>query len=208
MITNTVTTTLDFNPEVLDARLRAEIDRALLPLAVDIYNGVMQTETGVPIATGNLKASFDIIPSMSAQYVGYQVGTPLNAISYAPYIEFGTRPHYPPFEPIRRWVELKLQPHVRAVGIEYSQQHKRMLPTKSRGHKILKGVKRENIIRQVTFAIIKKIAKFGTRAQRFMGFTLQRLGLPYTVYFTNTDSGYNVDVTQYLKNNISELNKN
>jgi hypothetical protein len=207
MITNTVETTLDFNPEVLYAKLGGEVNRALLPLAIQIYNGVMQSDIGVPVATGNLKASFDIMPSQSPNLLGYQVGTPLNAISYAPYIEFGTRPHYPPFEPIRRWVELKVQPQVKAVGINYSPIHKRMLPAK-KGTKVLKGTNRDAEIRRVTFAIIRHIAKFGTRAQRFMGNTLQRLGLPYTVYFTNVDSGYNVDVTEYLRNNLTELNLN
>lgn len=558
MITNTVTTELDFNPEKISAQLRAEIDRALLPLAIDIYNGVMQTETGVPIATGNLKASFDIIPSQDSKYVGYQVGTPLNTLSYASYVEFGcffgqkrtkiltkhgwkrlnnvkvgdkvlthkkrwkeviqkhcyevpfkimrytiktlkdkitvtgnhpiytdkgwkradelingdmamvvhndlprfhwknyyehnllkgkerakriiricqncgktftiienklkhrpakycskgcytrlgeqnprygkpfchseatkmemkgrykgqdnpmfkkhttqfrdigfrddlgfrckstweanyarilkligveflyesktfslsngtsytpdfyiisenkyveikgymhdksrikldlfkkeyplinlelvdskkyselqkqyknqianweesssltgnnlkftltpiteikksnytntkvynlsvaedesfianhivthnTRPHYPPFEPIRRWVEETMKPDIKAVGIAYSGQHKRFLPSR-RGTKRVTGNKRLKLYDQVARAIQWRIFRYGTKGKRFMMNTLQRLGLPYSVYFTNMDSGYSVDVTEYLKNNLSELNKN
>jgi hypothetical protein len=207
MITNTVTTKLDFNVEKLESQLRAEMNQVLLPLAINIYNGIMQNETGVPIATGNLKASFDIIGSMDEKLIGYQVGTPLNVLSYAPYVEFGTRPHFPPFEPIRRWVELKLQPQVKAVGIEYSSQHKRMLPTR-KGTKTLRGDKREQAIRSATFAIIKHIGKFGTRAQRFMMNTLVKLGLTFKEYHTNIDSGYTVDVTEYIKNNLTKLNIN
>jgi len=39
-------------------------------------------------------------------------------LKYAPYVEFGTRPHYPPIAPILEWVKRKLHvPEKRAYGV-------------------------------------------------------------------------------------------
>lgn len=204
MITNTVETKLDFNPELITEQLRTEINQALLPLAIEILNGI---QTTVPIAFGNLQKTFDIIPSQDPKYLGYQVGTPLAAISYASYVEWDTRPHFPPFEPIRLWVEKKIQPHILAVGIDYSSRHKRFLPSKTR-RKELHGVKRTTEIDRVAHAIQWFISHHGTKGKHFMMNVLSRLGLKFVEYHTNIDSGYTVDVTEYLKNNLSKLNLN
>lgn len=63
------------------------------------------------------------------------VGSPLN---YALPVELGTKPHFPPLEPLRDWVERKL-------GIDAKDS------------------------KSVAFAIARKIAKRGTKAQRTAG---------------------------------------
>jgi len=191
-----IETKLDFNAEQTAKNLQDKLDGVLLPLAIDVFSGVIQNApTGV---SNNLKASFDIIKSDNPNFIGYEVKSPLNIISYAPYVEFGTRKHMPPFDPIRRWVELKIQPYVQAIGFEY--KYGRALPTR-KGTKILRGTKRETIIRQVARAIQLSIAEKGTRAKRFMQTTLSNLGLKFEEYH-GFESGYNVDVSDYLKNNF------
>jgi Bacteriophage HK97-gp10, putative tail-component len=48
--------------------------------------------------TGELYNSFVVTISPQGLSVGVASKSP-----YAPYVEFGTRPHFPPLEPIRRW---------------------------------------------------------------------------------------------------------
>ena len=56
----------------------------------------------VPVDTGYLRASIAVAGDIANLSV--QVGSRLK---YAAPVEFGSRPHTPPFEPIRRWGELK-----------------------------------------------------------------------------------------------------
>ena len=59
----------------------------------------------VPVNTGYLRASIAVDGDISNLTV--KVGS---ALKYAAPVEFGSRPHTPPFEPIRRWGELKKIP--------------------------------------------------------------------------------------------------
>ena len=59
---------------------------------------------------------------------------------YAAAVEFGTRPHRPPFQPIRRWVWLKR----RGLGVSSKE------------------------VDSVAWAIVQKIARVGTKKQPFL----------------------------------------
>jgi len=57
-----------------------------------------------PTAFGTLRASiFGEVRELPAGVEGV-VGT---GLSYAPHVEFGTRPHFPPVEPLQDWVRKK-----------------------------------------------------------------------------------------------------
>lgn len=59
-----------------------------------------------PVNTGRLRAS--IIPEVRASVVGRTItGVVGSNVEYAPYVETGTRPHFPPLAAIQRWVHLK-----------------------------------------------------------------------------------------------------
>jgi len=46
--------------------------------------------------------------------------TVFSDLKYAPFIEFGTRPHFPPLQPILEWVKRKLHvPEKRAKGVAF-----------------------------------------------------------------------------------------
>lgn len=75
----------------------------------------------------------------------YATGLVATAISYAVPVELGTRPHFPPIEPLIDWVKAKL------------------------------GVSGDVEARGVAFAIARKIAVRGTKAQRPFGLTFQAL---------------------------------
>lgn len=66
-----------------------------------------ETQENTPTAMGTLRQSFiggvDVIASLDAVFG--TVGSPL---PYALPVELGTKPHYPPIEPLINWVEVKL----------------------------------------------------------------------------------------------------
>ena len=70
-----------------------------------------------PVATGRLSRS---IGAETKAMVGKDVKGIVRAdVHYAPYVEFGTRPHWPPPRPIQLWVMKKLnvaQDQIRAVA--------------------------------------------------------------------------------------------
>lgn len=57
-----------------------------------------------PVHTGRLRAS--LVPEVTSGRDGV-VGIVGSDVSYAPFMEFGTSPHWAPIEPLVRWVELK-----------------------------------------------------------------------------------------------------
>ena len=66
------------------------------------------------------------------KFLHIELGT---TVVYAPYIEFGTRPHFPPIKPIEQWVHL----NKKKLGIT------------------------EKDVKGVAFAIAQKISKVGTK---------------------------------------------
>lgn len=89
-------------PDLLqDTVLRAAWSASLL-----LQREVMEnTPSGVG-AGGGLKGSiFADQPSISTEGISIAVGT---AMAYAVPVEFGSRPHRPPVEPLQDWVEAKL----------------------------------------------------------------------------------------------------
>jgi HK97 gp10 family phage protein len=81
-------------------------------------------------------------------------------VEYAPYVEYGTRPHFPPIEAIKRWVHLKLK--VKLDKIERKV-------TGNKWAKKLKKIARLDAKEEgVAWAIAKNIAKNGTRAQPYV----------------------------------------
>lgn len=59
-----------------------------------------------PVNTGRLRAS--ITPEVK-QHMWTVQGVVGSNVKYAPFVEFGTRPHYPPLAPILFWVRRKFR---------------------------------------------------------------------------------------------------
>lgn len=64
-----------------------------------------QTAERTPVNLGTLRRSYT---SHVSTFIDAVFGTMSSPVSYAMPIEMGTRPHYPPLEPLINWVEAKL----------------------------------------------------------------------------------------------------
>jgi hypothetical protein len=134
-----------------------------------------------------------------------QVGTPLE---YGDYVEFGTRPHFPPIKPIFQWVENNL--NVTSVGIAYKEG--KVVPTGKGTRQFSKSRfgsshDRNMAVYQIAHAIQWKIAHYGTPGQFFMRRALTEMGLPFTVIHGTVESTYEIDVAAYLQPRIEMIMK-
>lgn len=83
-------------PRGIDGASRAledEVEKALVKASASVEGAAKRKAN---VATGNLRRSiFSKVESLT--------GTISAPTHYAPFIEYGTRPHTPPMAPIRRW---------------------------------------------------------------------------------------------------------
>lgn len=80
-----------------DVVLSEEINKGLRDASLTVEGAAKSL---APMMTGNLKRT---IVSAVVPLGGTPTGIVAAQAGYAPYVEYGTRPHKPPFEPIRRW---------------------------------------------------------------------------------------------------------
>ena len=66
-----------------------------------------QAKMNAPVNTGRLRAS--ITPEVRTAAGNTVEGVVGSNVVYAPFMEYGTRPHYPPLAPLIRWVQLQLK---------------------------------------------------------------------------------------------------
>ena len=91
---------LVFDLDELEGELDAEIARILEEISNTLINELKkEAPTG---ATADLQRSFQIFRRSSVEIV---LGSRL---AYAEFVQTGTRPHTPPFEPIQIWARRKL----------------------------------------------------------------------------------------------------
>jgi len=57
-----------------------------------------------PVAFGALKLSIKLFPDLP----GFDQYVLADGVDYGVFVEYGTLPHTPPIEPLKRWAELKL----------------------------------------------------------------------------------------------------
>lgn len=74
------------------------IDDVLLDLGVDVINNAKEE---VPVSSGELRQSLQILDSNDGVVLGTKK-------EYAGYVAEGSDPHYPPIEPLKKWVKRKL----------------------------------------------------------------------------------------------------
>ncbi len=127
------------------------------------------------------------------------VGSPLE---YGAYVEFGTKPHWAPIEPLKLWVDLHQLDRIE-VFIKKGT-------TTRPSRKISKGKTtspRERAINSIAYAIQAAIAKRGTRPQRFMERALMDLKLPFTITYDSMGATYEIDIAAYLQERIDTILK-
>lgn len=167
-----------------------DVQNGMLALAHQLA-GVIQrlAPTG---ATANLRGSF--VASGREVTGGYavSVGTPYD---YALYVETGTVPHWAPIQPLIEWVEGKLQPHVKAIGLQFIGG--RAAPAR-KGTRVLRGDKRQKEILRVAYAIQAKIHEEGTRGQYIIQGACEEMGLNYSVTETPDSRTYYIDIAEWI----------
>jgi hypothetical protein len=91
---------LVFDASDADAELREETRRIIVEVANTLVNELKEE---APVgATGDLRRSFQVFRvSEDVVWLGSRLG-------YAQFVNDGTAPHTPPFEPIQRWARRKL----------------------------------------------------------------------------------------------------
>jgi len=73
--------------------------------------GFRVSQEEVPTANGTLQISGDISETPEAVVFGYRA-------PYAPFVEFGTDPHYPPIEPLKQWAGIVLGDRSAAYAVQ------------------------------------------------------------------------------------------
>lgn len=118
-MTITVEVKLDIPPRV--ARAFQDPQFALGPgadfikrVTLELFSETVQNSpVGVAGAGGGLRGSWDTVFEDNGL-----TGIVGSDIHYAPYVEFGTRPHWPPINALRRWAYLKkVNPYLVARAI-------------------------------------------------------------------------------------------
>ena len=104
-----------------------------------------------PVDTGRLRAS--ITPEVRTLQPNIVEGVVGSNVKYAPYVETGTRPHYPPIQPIVEWVHRK-----KVAGI-YSVKTRRRMGSRTT---------QEQQDYLMARAVVRTIGRRGTKAHRYL----------------------------------------
>lgn len=105
-------------------------------------------------ASGKLSKSIKGVVKMKGKYITISISLE----DYWKYIEYGTKPHFPPIDAIRKWIKVKpILPRPLANG---------KLPTEN----------------QLAYLIGRKISKVGTKAKPFLQPTIKEFDLVGKVY--------------------------
>ena len=116
------------------------------------------------IASGNLLASI----STKIEVDGSVYTVILNSANYLKYLETGTKPHWPPTEPILRWVKDKRLPTRELTG-------DKSLPTE----------------KQLTYLVRRKIAEEGTGKNYIIAETIEELN---EIYLKRLQEALEIDI--------------
>ncbi|MGE4334583.1 MAG: hypothetical protein AB7E55_01230 [Pigmentiphaga sp.] len=121
---------------ILDAARTKMLTLSQLEIRNNIVKAITDAKT---IDRGLMRASFSPGHPMTAtRFLSASRAAVGSRVHYAIYMDRGTRPHWPPVQPIREWVKRKRI----AIG--------------------------EEQVKQVAFLISRKIARFGIKGRHFM----------------------------------------
>ena len=111
------------------------------------------------LAQQNINASSKLSKSLKSvvKQKGKWIEISISLEDYWKYIEYGTRPHFPPIQAIRKWIDVKPV---------LPRPMKGKLPTRD----------------QLAFLIARKISKVGTRPKPFLNKTISDFNLIDKVY--------------------------
>ena len=192
-----IQTTSDLRVKEVEQIIKEEVSAELVALGEHLAGVVQMTirDKGA-VASGALLGS--ITPVHDGEAI--KVGTPLE---YGAPVEGGTRPHWPPYDPIRQWVELKKSQFTTlASGVKF--EGGRAISTR-KGTKRVARSREVAILDSIAHAIQRKIAARGTQGRYFMRDSLNSLGIRYEVAQEDGEMVYYVDVAGFIDNRGDDL---
>lgn len=137
--------------------MREGINQGLAQIADDIV------EAAKPIISRDAIDRGDLLKSGETRRVDDSTWQAAWTAEHAPYVEYGSRPHWPPPGPIREWVKRNMRVETPA-GPRGPQQGRALIKPRSK-----RGTRdpREAEIDRMTYLIQRKIAMKGTEPVRF-----------------------------------------
>ncbi len=125
---------------------------------------------------------------------------------YSAYVEFGTRPHWPPIRPLYEWVEKKLDIVDRANVFDEGDVLVRQRVIRQFGTRRAaarwqpqRRYDRFNAIMKIARAVQRAIGRRGTRPRYYMRRALESMGLPFQEGAGEAGTyGYRIDATEML----------
>jgi len=138
------------------------------------------------VASGNLLGSIGVSEHEGTVRIG-------SAQEYSAYIEHGTRPHFPPIEPIMQWVQLKKKSFTHAVAIGAAKEEGG-LPTVKATRRIPRRKETSELAR-IAYAVQRAIGRRGTRPRHMFKDVLDKLGIDYEL---TPEFVYALDTAQML----------
>lgn len=87
---------------VSDKRFREALLKTLMAAGMDLEARIVENITERASNTGALAQSWKVEPRDYDEVVVF------SNLQYAPFVEYGTRPHRAPIDPLRKWAHLKL----------------------------------------------------------------------------------------------------
>jgi len=90
---------LEIDVRDVDDAIKEQVKERLMDISMDLINEIKEE---APVYSGQLKQSFQILQTKDDRII---LGSRLN---YAAHVQYGTRAHYPPIEPLKKWVRRKL----------------------------------------------------------------------------------------------------
>jgi hypothetical protein len=88
---------------VADERFKKALQNTLISAGLQLERDIVENIVERATNTGALAQSWQ------TQARAYDTVVVFSNLLYAPFVEYGTRPHLPPFDPIRKWVHEKFQ---------------------------------------------------------------------------------------------------
>jgi hypothetical protein len=192
--TDTVVVNIDlprFEKAVADAALSE-----MLAIGAHVQGEIQRN---APIATGTLGKSFAVLQGAPVDRgMAVTVGSPFwgGPVGYGAHMEFGTRPHWAPIEPLITWVREKFR--YQAMGVKFAGASGTggfVARPSRKGTKKFSDRQIVNIAKAVQYAISKR----GTKERLYVLQAIASMGMPYSVAFDSSRMTYVLNVSNELR---------
>ena len=151
----------------IKSKIEKLVEDIVLEIEKEVVNVIKENDI---IMDGSLRKSIssDVIDRSTSETISY-LGKVFGNVNYAVFVHEGTKPHFPPIEPIMHWVKRK------GIGQQFYIKSKRAIATKRKSVRTKSGFSEQKYsseVRSVAYAIAKSISRKGTRGIKFFEMAL------------------------------------